>query len=154
MNLPKEQDEISLLLERAHEGALATLEGGKPFVSAVGCLYVAGESGSETTPVSGQIYFLLSDLARHTKNIRKHPQVSMHVLEKGDAPAYERRRASAQGQIAEIRDREEFENYKMRYLEMFPGGKIFFTLSDFHFFEIEIAEIYFVGGFGKIQSIR
>ena len=56
--------------------------------------------------------------------------------------------------LEEVKDKAQFEIYKKEYLRQYPSSSIFFTLSDFHFFEIKIEELYYIGGFGKIQSYK
>ena len=96
----------------------------------------------------------MSDLARHTQNIRNHERVSLMVLESGGKPVYEKKRVAVQGIAHEIKEKEKVEAFRKEYLRRYPQAQIFFTLPDFHFFEIEISELYFVGGFGKIESLK
>ena len=94
----------------------------------------------------------MSELARHTKNVRRHPNASVLVMESGETPVYEKKRVVAQGILEELKDKNRFEVYKKQYLQHYPSSRIFFTLQDFHFFEMKIEELYYIGGFGKIQS--
>ncbi len=141
-------EEAKKLLASHKEAVLATLEGDKPFTSAVGYLYEPSSAGF------GKIILLMSQLARHTKNALKHPAASLQVLEQSAAPVYEKKRVSVQGTLSRVQDKTVFESYQKQYLQVFPAAQIFFTLQDFQFFEMEISEMYFISGFGKIQSIR
>ena len=138
------------LLEQGREAVLATLEGEQPFTSAVGYLYELPADGIRF----GKVLILMSELARHTKNTRRHSCASLMVLEEGDAPVYERKRVAVQGVLEQVQDPKQFEAYKKAYQTRYPSSQIFFTLSDFHFFELKIEELYYVGGFGKIQTFK
>jgi putative heme iron utilization protein len=143
------EDAIKVLTE-GREAVLATLEGEKPFTSAVGYLYEAPDENARL----GKILVLMSDLARHTKNTRLHAQASLTVLEKGEAPVYEKKRVAAQGALEEMTDKSRFERVKRFYLQRYPDSQIFFNLPDFHFFEMKVEELYYIGGFGKIHSFK
>ena len=137
-------------LEKTHHGALATLEEAKPFVSAVSFIYDFPSTGKGW----GRVYFFLSELARHTRNLQMNPEVSLLVAEEGPAPAYEKKRVTLQGTIRRFEDQSRFEKLKARYLEIFPAAEMFFGFSDFHFFEMEISEIHWIEGFGKIHTFK
>lgn len=143
-------EEAIQLLKRGREAVLATLEGDQPFNSAVGYLYEAPDSDHRF----GKAIVLMSELARHTKNVRRHAETSLMVIDAGKVAVYEKKRVTAQGALVEIKDKTRFENYKKDYLKLYPNSQIFFTLPDFHFFEMAIEELYYIGGFGKIQSYK
>lgn len=138
--------EAVTFLRQSSEGALATLETSRPYVSAVGFFYEEDPKGK-----FGKVILLLSDLAQHTKNINVSPQVSLLVVEKGSAPIHERRRFTIEGQI-ELAFKDKFSGYKNNYLKAFPKSGIFFTLADFRFWEISVEKVHWYGGFGKAQS--
>ena len=132
------------LLREAHEGALATLENDVPFVS--GMAFVYEESG--VPEGIGKICLIMSDLARHTKNIMKNPNVSLFVVENGPAPIYEKKRMSLQGKISYVKDERRHAALKALYLQALPGSEKLFSFLDFHLFEIDITGIHAVDGFG------
>lgn len=149
------------LIENSREGALATLDAqdapaqsrdpvfSRPFVSAVGYLY------ERTAGKYGTTYLLLSDLARHTVNLKKNPGSSLLIVEANqDLPIHERKRVTLLGKAKIIDDKKKFEALKKDYLKIYPRAEIFFTLPDFRFYEIEINEIYWIGGFGKAEHFR
>ena len=143
-------EEAIEVLAQGREAVLSTLEGEQPFTSAVGYLYEMPNPASRF----GKIFILMSGLARHTKNVRRHSLASLMVIEAGETPLYEKRRVAVQGELEEMWDKIRFEIYKKNYLQLYPTAQIFFTLPDFRFFEMEIKELYYIGGFGKIQSFR
>lgn len=144
--------EAILLLENAHEGALATLEETAPFVSAVSFIYAPALAGPGER--WGKIQLFLSGLARHTKNFKKNPNVSLLVTEDGPSPSYEKRRVTVQGIIRGISDEARFSEFKERYLRLFPGAEMFFGFPDFRLFEIEISSLHWIAGFGKIETFQ
>ena len=137
------------LLQSSREGFLGTLENAQPFVSAVSYLF---ESGAPHR--FGKIGLLLSDLARHTQNLQRNPNVSLLVTEPGTQPVYAKKRATVQGLASAMKDPIHFTDFKLRYVEAFPSAEIFFTFRDFHFYEIEITELHWIGGFGKIETFH
>ena len=143
-------EESLQLLQKTHEASLGTLEDGKPFVSATGFIY---ESSGQSK--YGALYILASDLARHSRNIQKNPNVSLLILEPNpNAPIHERKRVTVQGKTERVEDKGRFPELKAIYLKYFPKSEIFFTLPDFRFYRIEILELHWIGGFGKAETFR
>src|SRR3989338_4710603 len=134
------------LLAASREGALATLEGAVPFVSAVGFVYIPPAGSQEPW---GKIQLFLSELARHTRNFQKNPNVSLLITENGPAPAYEKKRVTAQGTIGRVTEEIQVTEFKTRYLRAFPSAEMLFGFSDFRCFEIKISEIHWIGGVGE-----
>ncbi len=139
-------EEAIQLLEDSREACLATLKEDEktPFASLTGFLYEKDQA-----PKLGRLYVLLSDLAQHTRNIKKNPQASV-LIAQSDAsiPVHEKQRVSLQGNFSRV-DEKKTQDLKTKYLKVFPGAEIFFSLADFRFYQMEIAEIYWIGGFGK-----
>ena len=144
-------DEAVSFLESSHEGALATLEEGGPYVSAVCFLY---DSPKASQSRFGRIYLFLSGLARHTKNIRKNPKASLLAAGGGPEPNYVKKRVTAQGEIRPVNDPARRKNFQERYIKIFPSSGQFFTLPDFCWFEMDISELHFIAGFGKIETFK
>jgi len=126
------------------ELALATMEAGASFASSTGYLF-------EKAGDFGHFVLLLSDLARHTKNLRSNPEVSLLVVETGSEPIQERQRITVKGGAIVVKDEARFEQLKQAYLKVFPRAEVFFELPDFRFYVIEPTEIYWIGGFGKAK---
>lgn len=145
--MPPKNEEAIHLIRESSEGVLATLEDGKPFNSAVSYLYEPGEP-------FGKAYFLISSLARHTKNLQKNSQASLLVLEPGTAYVYERKRVSVQGTAVKLTDKGKFDELKEKYLSIYPHADKLFLLTDFAFYEFNITDLYYVGGFGQIAAFK
>ena len=143
--------EAKALLAKAVDGALGTMDGNRPYVSATGFLYAddAGEKGL------GKIYYLMSDLARHTRNLKKNPEASLLVTEPAAAlPIHERKRLTALGTVEAVQGHESYEALKAEYIKIFPRSEIFFTLADFRFYGMQLREIHWYGGFGKAEVLK
>ncbi|MBI3306588.1 MAG: pyridoxamine 5'-phosphate oxidase family protein [Candidatus Omnitrophica bacterium] len=145
-------DSIQPLLLQVHEGALGTVEDGKPFVSATGFLYTS-EGVRFNSPPGRSIHLLLSDLSRHSKNLAKCPEASLLVVENSPGiPIHEKKRVSLQGKVERVESKEMSVSLKDQYLKIFPRSEIFFTLPDFRFYELKISQIHWIGGFGKAAT--
>jgi len=137
------------IIQSAFEASLGTVEDGAPFVSGTGFLFL-NDPAAEARILGGRLYLLLSDLAQHTRNLKKNSHASLLIVEKkDDLPIHEKKRLTFQGQVRRIEDPEVFERLKTKYLEIFPRSEIFFGLPDFHFYELEVSRVHWIGGFGK-----
>lgn len=139
----------SALLASCKDGFLGTLEDKMPFVSAISYIYEGAKDSGY-----GQIFTLLSDLARHSQNIQKNPNVSLLAIESGPSPVYEKKRVTVQGTAHLVKDKQQFEKFKARYIEAFPSSAGFFNFGDFRFYEIQIASMHLISGFGKIETLK
>lgn len=136
------------LIAEQEEASLGTLEGEIPFVSATSYLFEPGE-GEQL----GNFYLLLSRLARHTKNLQRNRTVSLLIVEnKPKVSIHERVRITVVGTIEEVGSEEERKWLQERYHKRFSWAGILFSLPDFHFYRLRPQEIYWIGGFGQVQS--
>lgn len=144
--------EIIEILNRQTSAALGTLMDSGPYVSAIGYLYETGPNPGHP----GYLYFLISELAQHTRNLKSNPAVSVLITAPlaTDVPIHETHRMTLQGRADIVASYEEFQSLKERYLRRFPRSETFFQLSDFRFFKMTIHEIYWIGGFGKARVYR
>lgn len=138
---------VETLIRESSEAALATLEQGHPYVSAVG--YVLADEMPLTLAV------LLSRLARHTRNLEKNPAVSLLIQEEDKTvPVHERMRASLMGEAVPVQAKDRLLDLKERYVTRFPNSEIFFSLPDFLFYVVQPREIHWIGGFGRAHTFR
>jgi putative heme iron utilization protein len=129
------------ILREALFGSLATEgEGGYPYVSLVGMAAMP----------NGAPAMLLSDLARHTINIRKDPRVSLLLSEKpkGDDPL-QAARLTVTGRVAPIEKSE----IRARYLLRHPEASKYVDFADFGFWGLTIEHGHLVATFGKISDL-
>ena len=129
------------IMRLADKVALATIEpdGGSPFLSLTGVATLM-----DVTPV-----LLMSDISRHSINLSKDPRASLLFDGTGDhANPLTEDRVSVSGRIVKC-DQSEAEH---RFMARNP--KAFYAqFADFSFYEMQIDEAHFVGGFGTALSV-
>lgn len=124
-------------------GALGTIarDGGHPFATLVGFALVG------SAPV-----FLLSELAEHTHNLRADPRASLLVVDDGgddNGNPLARGRVTIVGRCAEVARDEVADAYLARH----PSAAQYLALKDFGFWRLEVENVRYVGGFGKMGWI-
>ncbi|MEM9224544.1 MAG: pyridoxamine 5'-phosphate oxidase family protein [Pseudomonadota bacterium] len=131
------------LVHEAREAALGSLGAdGQPHVS-----HVAVATFCDGSPV-----LLISDLAVHTKNLRRDNRASLLFVapfEAGDTNA--RARVTLDGTIAEASDRD---LAKARFLRRQPDAADYADFGDFRFMRLNPEAIHLVAGFGRITSLE
>ena len=95
---------------------------------------------------------LISDIAQHTRNIKKNPRVSLTVFDQdADDP-------QAGSRLTWIGDAESIDSSdaeaRHRYLRYFPSAESYFEAHDFSFYRISLRRARFIGGFGQIYWIE
>jgi putative heme iron utilization protein len=129
------------ILREALSGSLATEgEGGYPFVSQVGVVAL-----SNGTPL-----LLLSNLARHTLNIRKDPRVSLLLSERWQGPnLHEASSLTVTGRVSPAEKSE----VRARYLVRHPEAAKSLDSADFSFWRLGVERGHLVAGFGKSADL-
>lgn len=101
----------------------------------------------------GNPFLYLSNISKHTKNIKKNNKVSFSVTEYGFNNADDAR-VSLVGKIRLVDDDQQIDNLSKIYLKN-HGNVKWLNLSDFNYYIIDdIKEILFNGGFGKSDKIN
>jgi hypothetical protein len=99
---------------------------------------------------SGQPVILISSIAEHTQNIIATPKVSLLVF-----AGHEDLQASARltiiGEVKQIG--KEDTDLRARYLRYLPQAASYFDMHDFNFYRIEIAQVRYIAGFGRMGWI-
>jgi putative heme iron utilization protein len=129
------------ILREALFGSLATEgEGGYPYVALVGVAAMP----------NGAPLMLLSNLARHTINIRKDPRVSLLLSEKphGGSPL-QAGRLTVTGKVAPAEKSE----VRARYLIRHPEVAKDVMAADFSFWTLSISQGHLVAAFGKFADL-
>ncbi len=95
---------------------------------------------------------LISDIAQHTRNIKRDNRVSLTVYDqRADDP-------QASGRLTWIGDAEFIDSSDMeirdRYLRYFPSAESYFDTHDFSLCRIRLRRARFIGGFGQIYWIE
>lgn len=130
---------VRRLVREARFGALATLEeGGAPYASLVAL----------STDAAGRPTFLISRLARHTRNIGRDTRISLLVAAAGAADPMNAPRASLLGRIAPAG-----EDARPRFLARHADAAGYADFADFAFWRMELDEAHLVQGFGRIVDV-
>jgi putative heme iron utilization protein len=130
------------LARRAFKGSLATLDSpsGAPYASLI----------TVATDLAGAPIFLISTLARHTRNLVADPRASILIDGSGDlADPLQGARVSVQGRAEAVRD----EAVKCRFLARRPEAAFHVDFPDFAFWRLNVDGAHYIGGFGRIVDL-
>lgn len=110
--------------------------------------------GSFVTYVSGwdrTIFLYLSDLADHTKNLKKNQKSCITLLKKNkNGDVQNSARLTLMGNLEEV-PKMINEKCKERFHNIFPESKAYAQMHDFNFYQITVNQARWIGGFGKIS---
>lgn len=96
----------------------------------------------------GAPLFLISAMAIHTQNVSADPRASLLVMQSGnDADPLGMARATLLGTVNRIEVSDEL---RAAYLQRHPNARHWIDYTDFAFYRLDVAQIYFVGGFGAM----
>ena len=130
------------LVRTSRQATLATLDvetGGTPYAS-----LALTACGHDAAPL-----LLLSDLARHSRNIAADDRVSL-LFAKSTRDAIAQGRVTLVGR-AELCDDELLRN---RFLARHGSAQTFAQFTDFRLYRVAVESAHFVGGFGNIHTIE
>jgi len=140
---PSHAERTRTLLVSERVGTLATnskQHAGWPFASVMP--YALADDGS---PI-----FLISAMAIHTQNLIADPRASLLVMQGGkDADPLGSPRATLLGNITKTSN-----DVREAYLAAHPNAKYWVDFSDFSFFQLDVIDVYYVGGFGVMGWVR
>jgi putative heme iron utilization protein len=95
--------------------------------------------------------FLLSELAEHTRNLRRDERASLMVYEGGAVDPLASSRATllgrcrpVEGDPAPARD---------AYLGRHPGAAYYLDFKDFHFWRLAVESVRYIGGYGRMSWV-
>lgn len=97
----------------------------------------------------GHPVFLISELAEHTKNLRKDSRASLLIAEGGaDDPL-------ATGRITLVGDCTPSDDPDARaaYLERHPNAEYYVAFKDFHVWRLEVSALRYIGGYGRMSWV-
>jgi heme iron utilization protein len=129
------------LIRRGRKAALATTdrESGAPYVS-----LVAVATGFDGAPL-----LLISELARHTQNLRAEARASLLFEDVGLDDPLAGARVSVSGTASITGNPDD----KRRYLARHPSASSFAGFGDFSFWRLEPESAHLVSGFGRIRTL-
>lgn len=99
---------------------------------------------------AGKLYFYISDIAQHAKNLLKDGRMSLTVFnraEKGDQNAHGR--VTIVGDAQPI-DGEKAEYILEQYVLRYPESDSYKQAHDFRIWQMDVVRVRYIGGFGKI----
>ena len=125
----------------ALKAAMATRDAvsGDPFIS----------MGAAATAMDGAPVLLMSALARHRRNLDRHPEASL-LFETGEdrANPLTGARISISGRVEPLADEIDQARFLARQPKAFYAG-----FSDFQFYKLQVRDVHFVGGFGIAMNL-
>lgn len=128
-------------VRQARFAALATIDTqeGAPFASLV----------SLATDADGQPLLLLSNLARHTRNVLREPRASLLIHEAAAAgDPLTAMRVTLKGRVAKSEDQAAMD----RFLAWQPEASGYAAFADFNLYRFAVDAVHVVAGFGRIKS--
>ena len=139
---PTFAEQARTLVHLGRTGTLGTLSRrhpGHPFVSIMP--YAPDERGRPLV--------LISTLAMHTQNLAADPRASLLVAQPGDDPLA-LARVTLMGAARRLEADERFAA-RDAYLARHPNAVHWVDFDDFAFWRLDVADVYFVGGFGAMD---
>jgi putative heme iron utilization protein len=139
------QQARSLIHTARHAALGVLLENGLPFVTRV-----AFGTAPDGMPIT-----LISDLAKHTSALRRHPACSLLIGDpgpKGDPLTHPRLSLMATAEFM-CRDTSRYAELRAHYLQTHPKSKLYADFADFHFVRFNIREAHLNGGFARAFTL-
>lgn len=130
------------LIRTSRTGTLATLDqetGGMPYGS-----LILTACGLDASPL-----VLLSDLARHTQNLKADDRVSL-LFTKHGVEALNSYRTTLLGRMEPCND----SRLRARFMRRHETAKNQIAFSDFHLYRLVTESVHFIGGFGRIKTLN
>jgi hypothetical protein len=95
----------------------------------------------------GRPLFLISTMAMHTQNLKEDPRSSLLVNQSDTADPLGAARVTLMGEVFPV-PAVDIAAIRLAYLARHENARYWVDYDDFAFHRMEIADIYFVGGFG------
>lgn len=98
----------------------------------------------------GRIYFFISNIAQHTKNLQHDSRMSLTVFdaaEQGDQNEHGRVTIVGDGRLV---DTDKAESLIDKYIVLYPEAQSYRNAHDFNLWQLDAIRVRYIGGFGKI----
>jgi putative heme iron utilization protein len=95
----------------------------------------------------GRPLFLISSMAMHTQNLKEDTRASLLVTQSDAADPLGSARVTLMGEAFRV-DGPDLPAIRKAYLARHENARYWVDYEDFAFYRMEIADVYFVGGFG------
>lgn len=99
---------------------------------------------------TGQVIFYVSDIAQHARNLEADPRLSVTIFnpaQRGDQN--EQGRLTLSGTAHKL-SHDEGSEIEAKYLRLFPAAAGYKNAHDFHYWQMAVEHIRYIGGFGEI----
>jgi len=96
---------------------------------------------------SGRPVFLISNMAMHTQNLRADARASLLVAQESGGDPLGAARITLVGEVAPV-PAPETEGVRELYLGRHRNARSWVEFTDFAFYRMQLADVYFIGGFG------
>ena len=129
------------LMRNCREGVLSTVSKkyeGYPFGS-----FVTFISGADRS-----IIFYASDIAQHTINLKNNSKACITLFNLNEGDKQDSARLSLMGDVKKID--KDVEEISRQFIEFFPESSQYSNMHDFNFYSLNISQVRWIGGFGKI----
>ena len=101
----------------------------------------------------GRPLFLISTMAMHTQNLQADRRASLLVTQPGwTGDPLAAGRATLMGEAAPLAEPDALEA-RTAYLARHPNAAYWVDFEDFRFYRLEVADVYFVGGFAAMDWV-
>ena len=140
---PSHAERARTLLSLNHTATLCTLSV-EPADYPYGSLVTFSMTGDCPT-------FFISDLAEHTRNLRRSPRASLMVAESGGTDPLANSRVTLMGQVREVSAPGAQAESKASYLASHPSAANYIGFSDFSFWQLEVESLRYIGGYGRMS---
>ena len=129
------------LMRNCREGVLSTVSKkyeGYPFGS-----FVTFISGADRS-----LIFYASDIAQHTINLKNNSKACITLFNLSEGDKQDSARLSLIGDVQKID--KDVEEISRQFIEFFPESSQYSNMHDFSFYKLNISQVRWIGGFGKI----
>ena len=129
------------LMRNCREGVLSTVSKkyeGYPFGS-----FVTFISGADRS-----IIFYASDIAQHTINLKNNSKACITLFNLSEGDKQDSARLSLLRDVKKIED--DIDEISRPFIEFFPESSQYSNMHDFNFYKLNISQVRWIGGFGKI----
>ncbi|MBG9995571.1 DUF2470 domain-containing protein [Pseudoalteromonas sp. NZS127_1] len=131
------------LVYKTNAGVMSTISNnlrGYPFGSVTPYMY----------DEQGRVYFFISDIAQHTKNLKHDSRMSLTVFDaadSGDQNEHGRVTLVGDGSIVPSKQAHTLLD---NYIALYPEAASYRNAHDFQLWQLDVIRVRYIGGFGKI----
>lgn len=141
----------------AEKAKTLTAQGGQSMLSTMSRKHAGFPFGSVMPyglTEAGEPTFLISSMAMHTRNVLDDPHGTLLIMQQTDSPnPLGAGRISLMGEIHPVEGEARIASVAKDYLQRNPAAQNWMHFGDFNFFQMNLVDIYFVGGFGVMGWI-